>query len=80
MVLFYISLGAVREYYTVETAVIRTTIGIKLNNSAKQIRAKEGGRGLDGGPGLDGGADGAVAKATNTASLGGQDKLDSVHL
>jgi len=64
--------GAVRDFYSVETSVIRTTIGIKLNNSAKQAnKAKEGGREEIGvkedGRGMkDGGA--ATAKA-NTGPL-----------
>jgi len=71
---FTFSTGAVREFYTVEKAVIRTTIGIKLNNSAKQIRAKEGGHTLDGGAG---GAETKAITAAKTGSPGQDNRADS---
>jgi hypothetical protein len=61
--------GVVLDFYVVETSLIRTSIGVKLNNSAKQMNkakegAKEGGR-----TDLDGGAGGVIAKVSSTAGL-----------
>lgn len=63
------------DFYSVETAMIRTAIGVKLNNSAKQAhKTKEGGRM----GGLDGGAGGAGTKASTPAKTANldQEKLD----